>query len=346
MTKQSESALAAVCAFDGPLEAVLFDMDGVITDTANAHAAAWQRLFDAFLKQRADDGGDALQPFDVERDYRRYVDGKPRYDGVSSFLESRGIALPWGREDDAPDVNTVCGLGNRKNRYFRAWLDENQVRTYPGTLKFIDALRKASVKVASFSASRNADAVLSNAGALELFDARVDGGDLARLGLPGKPDPAMLIEAAIRLGASPAGTAVVEDAIAGVEAGVRGGFGCVIGVARGGHGDELRRAGAHLVVNDLAELRLSEDGVLGVKTLVNLPGAWQREDEIVQRLAGKEPVVFLDYDGTLTPIVEDHTRAFLAADMRDAVQRLSRRCRVAIVSGRDLEMLRSLVRLD
>jgi len=346
MSKQSAPALAAACTFDGPLEAVLFDMDGVITDTANAHAVAWQRLFDEFLKQRADGGGDAFQPFDVGQDYRRYVDGKPRYDGVGSFLASRGIELPWGREGDDPDARTVCGLGNRKDRYFRAWLDENRVRAYPGTLKFIDALRKASVKVASFSASRNADAVLSNAGALELFDARVDGGDLARLDLPGKPDPAMLIEAAVRLGASPGRTVVVEDSIAGVEAGARGGFGCVIGVARGGHGDELRRAGAHLVVGDLAELMLSEDGELGVKTLVNLPGAWQREDEIVQRLAGKEPVVFLDYDGTLTPIVEDHTRAFLAADMRDAVQRLSRRCKVAIVSGRDLEMLRGLVQLD
>lgn len=328
------------------LKAVLFDMDGVVTDTATAHAAAWQRLFDEYLSARAEAGGEAFRPFDIGRDYRQYVDGKPRYDGVASFLASRGIQLPYGSEGDEPDAQTVCGLGNRKDRHFRAWLAHNPVEPYPGTLTFIDALRNAGVGVAVFSASRNAEAVLRNAGVLERFDTKVDGGDLARLGLPGKPDPAMLCEVAARLTAKPEQCAVVEDAIAGVEAGARGGFGCVIGVDRGEHGDALRQAGAHLVVRDLSELSLDASRRLLVKTLANLPSVWEREDEIRHRLSGKDLVVFLDYDGTLTPIVEDHTQAFLSDEMRGAVRALSTHCTVAIVSGRDLAMLQNLVRLD
>jgi len=328
------------------LDAVLFDMDGVVTDTAAAHAAAWRSLFDEYLKARADRGGDAYRPFDIRHDYRMYVDGKPRYDGVRSFLASRGIELPHGNEHDGIEAQTVCGLGNRKDRRFRAWLEQNRVEAYPGTLALVAALRQASIRTAVFSASRNAESVLRSAGVLDRFDARVDGGDLARLGLPGKPDPAMLREAAARLGASPERCVVVEDAIAGVEAGARGGFGLVVGVDRGGYGDALRKAGAHLVVHDLAELALTGGRRLQVKTLANLPSAWARVDDIRQRLAGKKPAVFLDYDGTLTPIVEDYTKAILSEAMRDAVRRLSERCTVAIVSGRDLAMLQSLVRLD
>ncbi len=328
------------------LQAVLFDMDGVVTDTARAHAAAWQRLFDEYLGQRAGRRGEAFRPFDPRHDYRRYVDGKPRLDGVRSFLEARGIELPEGDADDGPEQETVCGLGKRKDGYFQSWLEENRVRAYPGTLSLIGALHRAGVRTAVFSASRNAEAVLRNAGVLGLFEARVDGGDLARLGLPGKPDPAMLLEAARRLDAAPGRAAVVEDAIAGVEAGAAGGFALVIGVARGDHGDALRAAGAHLVVHDLSELRLCPDGGLAVKTLADLPAVWEREDEIRQRLAGRTPAVFLDYDGTLTPIVEDHTRALLAADMRAALEALARRAAVVVVSGRDLARLRELVGLE
>lgn len=346
MKAHSASPSVAVAGLQGPLGAVLFDTDGVITDTARAHAAAWQRLFDEFLQARAQSKGEAFRPFDIERDYRLYVDGKPRYDGVRRFLESRGIELPEGSEDDGPDAQTVCGLGNRKNRHFRAWLEQNRVQPYPGTLQLVRALRQAGVRIAAYSASRNAGAVLRNAGVLDLFDASVGGSDLARLELPGKPDPAMLWEAASRLGVPPEHCAVVEDAIAGVEAGARGGFGLVIGVDRGDYGDELRKAGAHLVVRDLGELALTPGKQLSVKTLANLPSVWQCEDQIQRHLAQKKPVVFLDYDGTLTPIVEDHTKAFLSQDMRAAVARLGKCCTVAIVSGRDLEMLRSLVKLD
>lgn len=235
-------------------DAVLFDMDGVVTDTTAAHAAAWRRLFDEYLQERARRRGETFRPFDPVHDYYRYVDGKPRYDGVASFLKSRCIYLPHGSPDDNPDRETICGLGNRKNRYFAAWFEGKRVRAFPGTLRFIDTVKRAGLKVAVFSSSTNAAAVLGSAGVRGLFDAKVDGNDLLRLGIRGKPHPAMLIEAGRQVGAAPARAVVVEDAIAGVEAGIRGGFGLVIGVDRGHNRKALLRAGAHLVVRDLGEL--------------------------------------------------------------------------------------------
>jgi len=325
---------------------MIFDMDGVVTDTAAAHAAAWKRLFDEFLQELADRSGQEFHPFDPEDDYRRSVDGKPRYDGVKSFLESRGIDLPFGNPDDTPDRETVCGLGNRKNRYFHAWLAENRVQAYPSTLSLIASLRRSAVKTGIFSSSRNCEAVLRNAGLEGLFDTKVDGVDLEELGIPGKPDPAMLRETVARLGVAPARAAVVEDAISGVEAGAAGGFGLVIGVDRDDYGEALAANGANLVVHDLGELSYDRETGLSVKTLGGLASVWEREEEIRRRLADARPVVFLDYDGTLTPIVGDYTKAFLSEEMRQAVDRLARQCMVAIVSGRDLANLKELVGLD
>ena len=332
-------------AAPGRLEAVLFDMDGVVTDTAQAHAAAWKQLFDEFLRTRAEARNEEFRSFDAERDYREFVDGKPRHDGIRSFLRSRGIDLPEGNPDDQPGAETVSGLGKRKQHYFRSWLKDNQVWKYPGTLKLIHDLHEIGVRTAVFSSSRNAEDVLHNASAFDLFDVKVDGNDLAALSLPGKPDPAMLHEAASRLGVKPGHAAVVEDAIAGVEAGARGGFGLVIGVDRGDYGDALKEAGAHIVVRDLSELLVTENHGLIAKTLDNLPSIWDCEDEVRARLSEKTPVVFLDYDGTLTPMVEDHSKAFLANDMRAAVAELAKSCQVTIVSGRDLHMVKRLVKI-
>lgn len=326
-------------------QAVLFDLDGVVTDTTRAHAAAWKRSFDEFLGEHARRGGGAFRPFDARDDYLRHVDGKPRSAGVRDFLASRGIHLPEGGPDDGPDRETVHGLGNRKNAYFRHWLASNPVRTWPGTLRLVRELRAAGVRTVVFSASRNAEAVLRSAGALELFDARLDGNELDEAGIPGKPDPATLLLAAARVGAAPERTAVVEDAVAGVEAGARGGFGLVIGVDRGGHEDDLKSAGANLVVGDLSELGFGPDEGFTVKTLGNLPSVWDCEATIHTHLGGKTPAVFLDYDGTLTPIVADHAKALLAAEMRETVEALAAQCPVIIVSGRDLERLQALVDL-
>lgn len=329
-----------------PLAGVLFDMDGVVTDTANAHAAAWKRLFDEYLQARLERTGEHHEPFDSESDYRAHVDGKPRYDGVAGFLEARGIELPYGDPSDAPDRETICGLGNRKDGYFTQWLQDNEVRPYATTMVLIGDLRAAGIRVAVFSASRNCDAVLRAAGVHDLFDARVDGNDLAGLGLAGKPDPAILHEAAARLGVTADATAVVEDSVAGVEAGARGGYRPVIGVDRGNYGRALFEAGADIVVGDPGELRLDPGRVLVVRRLHTLPSARRHLAEIRERIGDRSPMLFLDYDGTLTPIVNDPAAADLPHAMRSALVRLAERVPVAIISGRGLDDLQRRVGLD
>jgi trehalose 6-phosphate phosphatase len=322
------------------LDAALFDMDGVVTDTAVAHFAAWKALFDAFLRDRDPNA----RPFD-EADYRAHVDGKPRYDGVADFLASRGIELPRGAVSDPPEAETVCGLGNRKNRVFNDWLAANRVEPFPGSLALLDALDAAGIPAAVFSSSRNADAVLASAGIRHRFRAKIDGSDGAALSLPGKPDPAYLVEAARRLGADPARAAVIEDALSGVEAGRRGGFAQVIGVDRDGDGSALRGAGATITVADLAELALA-DGRLAPRTFSNIPSAWDATDALTARLRGRRPAVFLDYDGTLSPIVKNPADAVLSDGMRAALRRLAAACPVAIVSGRDLADVQAFVADD
>lgn len=239
-----------------PYEAVIFDMDGVVTDTASVHAAAWKRLFDEALAAHSTAGGGELAPFDPDLDYRRYVDGCSREDGVAAFLAARGIDLPAGEPDDPPGSETVAALAARKNRLFEDALASDGVRAFPATVDLLRRLRLSGVRTALVSSSRNAARVLAAAGVDDLFDVRVDGDDALRLGLPGKPDPAMFEEASRRLGVTPARIAAVEDSAAGVEAIRRGAFGLVVGVDRGGHRGDLIAAGADIVVRDLGELDL------------------------------------------------------------------------------------------
>ncbi|MDP8927542.1 MAG: beta-phosphoglucomutase family hydrolase [Actinomycetota bacterium] len=238
-------------------DAVIFDMDGVVTDTASLHSKAWRQMFDDYLRRRAAERGETFQPFRDE-DYRRYVDGKPRFDGVASFLASRGVDLPFGRPDDPPGRETVCGLGNRKNNLFSQFLDEHGPRRYESTVQLLHSLREHGIRPAVISSSRNAPAVLEAAGVRDLFDAEVGGQVAAELGLPGKPDPAVFLEAARRLNTAPSRAVVVEDAIAGVQAGRAGGFGLVIGVDRAGHPHELVAAGADVVVDDLESVCVAD----------------------------------------------------------------------------------------
>lgn len=238
------------------IDAAIFDLDGVITQTARVHAAAWKQLFDDFLSARARQTGEPFRPFDVATDYPDYVDGKPRFDGIDSFLRSRGIELPWGEPGDGEEKATIYGLGNRKNRYFHERLERDGVEVFESSVRLVKALRKAGVKIALASSSRNAAAVLKAAGLTDLFDARVDGNDLARLGLKGKPAADLFLLAARQLGADPKRAIVFEDAISGVAAGSAGGFLHVIGVDRRGAPDELRRGGADIVVPDLAFLNV------------------------------------------------------------------------------------------
>jgi alpha,alpha-trehalase len=330
---------------DQALDAFIFDLDGVVTRTAGLHATAWKRTFDHYLAERAAQQHEAFQAFEDE-DYRRFVDGKPRYEGVRSFLESRGIMLPCGDPADPPERETICGLGNRKNALFQQLLAQGGVEVFESSVRFIRSLKEAGVKVALVSSSKNAAAVLDSAGLADLFDVRVDGVEAARLGLKGKPHPDTFLEAARRLAVTPERAAVVEDAIAGVAAGRAGGFEQVIGVAREGNGAALRAAGADLVIGDLAELGNHDSQQARRRPeAYTLANALDRGAEIRSRLAGKRAAVFLDYDGTLTPIVDRPELAVLSRSMRCIIERLAERCPVAIVSGRDRADVEALVAL-
>ncbi|OIH99478.1 MULTISPECIES: HAD family phosphatase [unclassified Curtobacterium] len=243
MTTQDQRTPARL----GDQRALLFDLDGVLTPTADVHMRAWSRLFTSYL---AAHGADQY----TEQDYFAHIDGKPRYDGVRSLLASRGIELPEGTPDDAPDAETVCGLGNRKNAEFTAELDEHGVEPYPGSLAFLTAAIDAGLDVAVVSSSANATSVLRTAGILDRFPVVVDGLVARQDGLAGKPAPDTYLDAASRFGLTAAECVVVEDATSGVEAGRNGGFGLVVGVDRGAGADALRAHGADVVVTDLADL--------------------------------------------------------------------------------------------
>jgi beta-phosphoglucomutase family hydrolase len=236
------------------IQACLFDLDGVLTQTAKVHAAAWKEMFDAFLRDRAAKTGAPFVPFDAVTDYDEYVDGKPRYDGVRSFLASRDISLPEGTPDDPPDAETVHGLGNRKNELVLALMREQGVQVYDGSVRYLHAVREAGLGRAVVTSSANAEEVLVAAGIDDFFDVRVDGVVAAREELEGKPAPDTFLAAARALGVDASAAAVFEDALAGVAAGRAGSFGFVIGVDRAGQAEALREHGADVVVADLAEL--------------------------------------------------------------------------------------------
>jgi beta-phosphoglucomutase family hydrolase len=236
------------------IHAFLFDLDGVLTQTATVHAAAWKAMFDAFLADRAKRGGGQFVPFDPVADYDAYIDGKLRADGTRSFLASRGISLPEGAADDPPEAETIQGLSNRKNQILLDRLEHDGVQVYPGSVGYLEAVRNAGFLRAVVSASANTRQVLAAAKLDHDFDAIVDGVVAAREHLRGKPAPDTYLAAARLLHVEPSAAAVFEDALAGVEAGHAGGFGYVVGVNRVGQRDALRQHGATRVVDDLSEL--------------------------------------------------------------------------------------------
>jgi beta-phosphoglucomutase family hydrolase len=235
-------------------DAVLFDLDGVLTSTAEIHASAWKRMFDDYLRRRAAERTEPFRPFEIETDYRQFVDGRPRYEGVRTFLDSRGIKLPQGTPDSPPGEESVCGLGNVKDALVQEAIDAGKVRSFPGSIEFARRIKRDGLKTAVVTSSRNCTPVLKAAGIADLFEVQVDGLTIEREHLRGKPASDSFLKAAERLGVQPSRAVVVEDAIAGVQAGRAGRFGLVIGVDRHGDADSLRRGGADIVVSDLSEL--------------------------------------------------------------------------------------------
>jgi beta-phosphoglucomutase family hydrolase len=234
--------------------ACLFDLDGVLTQTAKIHARAWKEMFDAFLKERAPRTSQEFRPFDAVGDYDEYVDGKPREDGVRSFLAARRISLPEGSDDDPPEAETIHGLSQRKDDIFLELIHAHGVEAYEGSVRYLHAARAAELKLAVVSSSKNCSEVLRAARLHDLVDAQVDGNVAHARGLAGKPAPDAYLEAARMLGSTPPQSAVYEDALAGVAAGRAGGFGLVVGVDRAGQAAALREHGADVVVHDLADL--------------------------------------------------------------------------------------------
>lgn len=325
------------------LDAVLFDLDGVVTETATVHAEAWRKMFDGYLRERSARLGGQYRPFDPDRDYRQYVDGKPRFDGVASFLESRCISLPQGRDSDAPECETICGLGNRKNELFLEAIREHGVTVFQTSVDFIQHVKAQGMRVAVVTASRNCNEILDAAGIESLFDAQVDGSVAREWMLQGKPAPDTFLEAARRLGVPPQRAAVIEDAAAGVQAGKAGHFALVVGVSRDGNSELLEESGADIVVSDLKELdfRMSDNA-----TETAAPLALDEVAQIRARIEGRRVAIFLDYDGTLTPIVERPDLAVLSGEMRETLKALADRCTVVVVSGRERSNVERLVGLD
>ncbi|MBN1760857.1 MAG: trehalose-phosphatase [Chitinispirillaceae bacterium] len=344
-------------------EAVIFDLDGVITNTAQVHALAWKETFDDYLRMRERRNGEPFHEFTHENDYLPFVDGKPRYRGVESFLLSRGITIPFGDSQDSPDKETVCGIGNGKNEKFREVLAKNGAEVFQSTVDLIKELHRHNILVGVASSSKNCQPVLQTTGLEHLFQTRVDGVVSARLKLNGKPEEDIFVKAARNLGAAVEKSVVVEDATSGVQAGRNGGFGLVLGIARENNAEELLENGADIVVNDLSQISTERIDRWFTRQPRPLFNYWDREvpaapeavpiENICCRrsaersIFSKKPLtIFLDYDGTLTPIVSRPELAILSDTMRDIVKRLSEKHTVAIVSGRMRDDLESLVGIE
>ena len=328
-----------------PLAAVIFDLDGVITFTASTHAASWKRMFDEFLKNRSEATGEPFVPFDVNADYLAYVDGMPRIEGVKSFLASRDITLPEGKPDEAPNEETAWGLGNRKNEAFGEILEAAGIEVDEEAVAFVRALRARGTRVAVASSSKNCLPILQRAELVDLFEARVDGVVSEELGLSGKPNPDIFLEAASRLGVAPSESVVVEDAISGVQAGRAGEFGLVIGVDRIGVARALREQGADLIVESFSPETIGLLDAWFEHQQDRKPAALRDWPNLRGKLAGKRVALFLDYDGTLTPIVSRPELAVLTEERRAILRRLAARIPTAIVSGRGREDVEELVGL-
>lgn len=322
-------------------EAVILDMDGVITQTAKVHKSSWKKMFNHFLEEQPGNNN----PMN-DNDYVKYIDGKPRYEGVKSFLVSRNIELAYGNPEDPPGNKTVCGLGNRKNEIFVDLVKENGVETYASAIEKIKYWRNEGLKTAVVTSSKNCKMVLDAAGITYLFDVRVDGITAQQRNLKGKPNPDIFLEATKELGTSPENCALFEDAVAGVQSGSNGNFALVVGVNRGDNKKILSENGADIVIDNFDELDLFGDEELQHHFIKPAPSLISEYSKISQIIKNRKPVLFLDYDGTLTPIVKRPEDALISEEMKNALRHCAEKFTVAAVSGRDMDDLKSKIGVD
>ncbi len=324
-----------------PIDALIFDLDGVITQTRKTHKKAWKEMFDRFFKKHHP-GQDSM----LENDYQEYIDGKPRYQGVESFLKSRNIDLPFGSINDKPGFDSICALGNVKNELFNEILEKEGVEIYEDALEKLKEWKQKGIKTAIVSSSKNCKKIIEVAGIEDLFDTRVDGVVSEEIKLKGKPDPDIFTEAARRLKARPENSIVFEDATSGVKAGQRGYFGLVVGVSRFNNKEALLENGADITIDNFNELDLNDIEL--VEEYFSRQGTpiFPDNEEIFETLKRKKPAIFLDYDGTLTPIVQRPEDAVISDEMKETLKELAQTFTVAIVTGRDKEDVENLVGLD
>ncbi|MFP4090213.1 MAG: trehalose-phosphatase [Cyclobacteriaceae bacterium] len=311
-------------------QAVILDLDGVITQTARLHAKAWKTMFDQFLK---DHQGEDFSPF-TQDDYETYVDGKPRYDGVRSFLESRNISLEEGKEEDKAGKHTVYGLGKKKNELFQQIMEDEGVDVYEDTIEYIEQWKKEGKQLAVVSSSKNCRPILKRAGLMDHFEVVVDGITALEKNLNGKPAPDIFLDAAREINVEPKHAVVFEDALAGVEAGRRGDFGMVVGVDRDHESELMKEKGADMVISSLRDF--GNELKLALNPPEELPSALDKIEEITYKRSKLSRVCFFfDFDGTLSPITHNPEEARLDEEVKKQLRKLSELCPIAIVSGRD-----------
>jgi trehalose 6-phosphate phosphatase len=323
------------------IRAAIVDMDGVITRTAEIHAEAWKIMFDDFLSKRE---GKQYKSLDIISDYKKFIDGKSRMDGIRSFLASRKIILPEGSPEDGKHKETINGLGKRKNEIFLNLINEKGVQVYEDTLETLTRWKKAGIKLAVITSSKNGRFIMEKTGMLDMFEVMVDGIRSEELKLKGKPEPDIFLQACEELNTDIQQAIILEDAVSGVEGGKKGKFALVIGVARNNDEKLLKEAGADIVVTKLTDIDIliKENN----KAVAELPDASESIDKIKSLIGNKKPVLFLDYDGTLTPIVSNPDDAILSDHTRDILVKLADKYLVAVISGRDRADVKSKVALE
>jgi alpha,alpha-trehalase len=322
-------------------DGIILDLDGVVTSTVLQHIKAWKESLDSFLLHYSRTHDSRFIPLDTDHDYKTYIDGKPRYSGVKSFLDSRNISLPYGKPDDLPGFDTICALGNLKNRIYLDLLNKEGAEVYEDALKMIKLWRSERLKTAIVSASKNCRQVLSSVGITDLFDLVFDGNDAEKNNLPGKPAPDIFLKACMLLNISNTRAVLFEDSESGIKAGKKGNFPLVVGVNRNGSGSLLYESGADLVLSKLTDLIVQPVP----KKSSLLPSALSQLKEILSCVLHYKSIIFLDYDGTLTPIVSRPELAIMGESIRKALVELSDKIPVAIISGRELNDVRNLVQI-